>query len=168
MCSSDLVNANDLNSGSGLNFSDAVSAILAGRAYIDIRTSTQASGEIRGQITPFGYVAILQPGNEVPKVTLPNVSGTLLLALSPDKTTLTANLSTAGFTNSTVTKAHIHTGAAGVNGGVLFMIYDSTMDGAFTGNISKTFTAADLTPSDRKSTRLNSSHSSVSRMPSSA
>ena len=50
-------------------------------------------------------------------------------------------------TNSTVTKAHIHTGAAGVNGGVLFMIYDSTMDGAFTGNISKTFTAADLTPS---------------------
>lgn len=141
------LNANDLSSGTGLTFADAVSALLAGRAYIDIRTTAQVNGEIRGQVTPYGYVANLLPGNEVPALTLSGVSGKLLVTLSPDKTQVTANLSTTGFTNSTVTKAHIHTGASGVNGGVLFMLYESSMDGVFTGSVSKVFTAADLTPS---------------------
>lgn len=141
------LNANDLTASGGINnFADAISALLAGRTYIDIRTSAQTAGEVRGQITPFGYVANLTSGNEVPALTLPALSGKLLVTLSPDKTTVTANLSTAGFTNSTVTKAHIHAGAAGVNGGPVFMLYDSATDGAFTGGVSKVFSASGLMP----------------------
>lgn len=136
----------DFTAGGGINsFSDALSAILSGNAYLEIRTTGQPTGEVRGQFTPFGYVADLTPGKQVPAVTGSTARGKLLITVSRDKSSITANLNTTGLTNTTM--AHIHTGGPTVNGGVVFGLFDSATDGVFNGTITRTLTAANLTPS---------------------
>ena len=78
----------------------------------------------------FTLTAALTPGNEVPPVTNADATGsgtvTITLVVTRDAANAitggTANFSVnlTGFpANTTLTGAHIHTGAAGVNGGVL-------------------------------------------------
>jgi hypothetical protein len=43
-----------------------------------------------------------------------------------------------------VTQAHIHVGAEGVNGPVIFWLFDPATDGPFTSPVTGTLTAADL------------------------
>jgi CHRD domain-containing protein len=130
------------DAANGINtFSDAVNAILSGNTYVNVHTPTNTGGEIRGQVGPAAFKATLNGATEVPAVVSP-ATGTATVRLNADQTAIALNMTTQGFVN-TVTASHIHFGAAGANGGVLFSLFAAP--GAFPATLSKTLTSADFT-----------------------
>ena len=90
-----------------------------GRWYVNVHTSANPAGELRGQLMQPGevlYSAALSGASEVPPVTTSATGGAQFI-LDPTGTNLRYE---AVFTGLTATAAHIHTGAVGVNGGVLY------------------------------------------------
>jgi hypothetical protein len=139
------------NAGAGINnFDDALNAMLSGNAYINITTQSNTTGHIRGQIGWAGSTSLLRGANQVPPVTT-TATGTVRAALDAKRSALTFVLSTLNAQgNSTLPVAnvraiHIHAGGSGVNGPVLFTLYTQG-DPAFTGVLTRTIRAADLTP----------------------
>jgi hypothetical protein len=131
----------------GINtFADAVNAILAGNAYINVHTTANVGGEIRGQIgvTPVATAttlnAALSAAQEVPPTTS-TATGTATVTVDAAKTTITVALNTTGLTG--VTASHIHSGAVGANGGVMFSLFAAPA--TFTSPLTKTLTSADFT-----------------------
>lgn len=96
-----------------------IATLRAGGMYFNVHTSANPGGEIRGQIliSPRNYAATLQGSQENPPV-VTGASGTGTAVLNADNT-VTYNVTTSGLTG---TAAHIHTGAPGVNGGILFTL----------------------------------------------
>jgi hypothetical protein len=100
------------------------SDLLAGLLYVNIRSLIVTAGEIRGQILPFGggcYSATLSGSTETP----PNAStatghGTFFLSPSTLTTTLKLAYAINYSTTLTPTLAHIHKGAQGIAGGIVF------------------------------------------------
>lgn len=91
-------------------------ALVAGGLYFNAHTSANPGGEIRGQIGREVFAARLTPSQEVPP-TASTASGTGTLSLDPATRRFTARISVTGMA---VTAAHIHPGAPGINGGVIF------------------------------------------------
>lgn len=97
-----------------------VADIEAGRWYVNIHTVNFPNGEIRGQVLPGSecFAASLSGAAEVP----PNTSaaqGAGSFALSADNT-LVYDISFTGMNERTTNSAHIHQGALGVAGSVVF------------------------------------------------
>lgn len=86
--------------------------------------------------------AVLSGTEEVPPITS-TASGTATVMIDAAKTTITVSMTTQGFTTP-VTASHIHFGATGVNGGVMFSLFASP--GVFPATLTKTLTSADLDP----------------------
>jgi hypothetical protein len=136
-----LTAANFTPSGAITTFAEAVAALRAGTTYFNLHTAANAPGEIRGQIVAKGdaYLASLAGFQEVDPVATSG-TGSGLVVISTDESSITYLLTYSGLTGPVVA-AHIHTGAVGVNGGVIlpFTVGPSPM--------TETLTAADLTPS---------------------
>ncbi len=91
--------------------------LFTGRWYVNVHTAAAPMGALRGQLLRPGevlYTTTLSGANEVPPVTT-TASGVLAVILSNDHQRLTYEGSLANITPSA---AHLHRGAAGVNGGV--------------------------------------------------
>lgn len=135
-----LTAANFTPSGAITTFAQAVTAIKAGGTYVNLHTAANAGGEIRGQVTAKGgaHFGTLSGLQEVPPI-VNGGSGNGWVVVSTDGSTLTYYVAYAGLSGAAAA-AHIHLGAAGSNGGVLFplAVGPSPMVG--------TLTAADLTP----------------------
>jgi trimeric autotransporter adhesin len=128
---------------SGINtVADGVNAILSGNAYINVHTSAFTAGEIRGQIGPARFTATLSGASEVP-VTASTATGTAQVQLDATQTTINVNLSTQGFA-SPVTASHIHFGATGANGGILFSLFAAP--GTFPSPLTESLTSTDFSP----------------------
>ncbi len=96
-------------------------SIKTGDVYFNVHTTQFPAGLIRGQLNNPVDFAIDVPmvgGNEVPAVTT-TATGLALLRLGADKTLFSKITVTGLEANDTLTVAHIHGAAAGVNGGVL-------------------------------------------------
>jgi hypothetical protein len=111
-----------------------------GRWYVNVHTAANPGGELRGQLMQPGeilYSASLSGANEVPPVTTTATGGSQFI-LDPAGAGLRYE---AVFTGLTATASHIHTGAVGVNGNVLYPL-TLTASGA---KGTQAITTADLT-----------------------
>ncbi|MGH2543745.1 MAG: CHRD domain-containing protein, partial [Ardenticatenaceae bacterium] len=98
--------------------------LLTGYYYVNVHTEANPGGEIRGQVGgTHAYEANLSGANEVPPVDTP-ASGRAVLALDGDATTLAYRVSVSDIVS--ITAAHIHLAPEGVNGDVIFTLYDGT------------------------------------------
>ncbi|TAJ17962.1 MAG: CHRD domain-containing protein, partial [Dehalococcoidia bacterium] len=97
---------------------------------------------VMGQATTSRYEARLAGTNEVPAVTSA-ATGTFTATLDEAAGTIAWTLSVPAITNATA--AHIHAGAAGVNGGIVLSLFAApTGSPASSINVSGTARAADL------------------------
>lgn len=99
--------------------------LLNGGYYLNVHTSANPSGEVRGQITPKNVQAVrvkLQTEQEVPEVETPaadDISGLAYFTFNAENSFVNANLNVAGFEG---TAAHIHAGRAGKTGNVILVL----------------------------------------------
>ncbi|MBW3625467.1 MAG: CHRD domain-containing protein [Armatimonadetes bacterium] len=92
--------------------------------------------------------AILSAANEIPAPQgNPQVTGTTVVTVSEDRSTITVDVNTAGSFTSPVTGAHIHviTNANGT-GPVIFPLFNATQQGNWPGQLRRILTQADFTP----------------------
>lgn len=122
-------------------FDAAVAAILNGGTYVNIHTTANPNGAIRGQVGATEVHALLNGANEEPPV-VTDATGRASIGITNSDITVT--LRTQGLVD--VILAHIHLAPEHVNGPVIFPLYSSTDDGPFTSPYTKTVTAADLLP----------------------
>lgn len=88
-----------------------------------------------------GPRATLTGAGEVPPVT---TAAAGKVALRVTESSIEFSLQVDPLPDSAVTAAHIHAGAAGVNGPIIFTLYDSATQGAFSGTKAGTLTASNL------------------------
>jgi hypothetical protein len=119
--------ANNPISGSIAVTSTHVMELLSGNYYINIHTSGNPSGELRGQIMSYSVTnpltATLSGDNEVPPVST-DASGSARFVLDQEMSLLHVNITVSDIMS--ITAAHIHEAPAGVNGDVAFGLYDGT------------------------------------------
>lgn len=97
-----------------------VADLADGHFYINLHTAANADGELRGQLLKGGetlYATKLAGINEAPVPVVSTASGGGQFILSADRKSVRYELSLAGVT---ATAAHIHSGATGVAGPVLY------------------------------------------------
>ena len=98
-----------------------MSEALKGRLYINVHTTANAGGEIRGQVVPttsMGFAAKLDSAQEIPSpVGAVPGRGTAAITLGTNGV-LTYDATVTGL-SGTMTAAHFHNAAAGVAGGVV-------------------------------------------------
>ena len=95
--------------------------LLTGNFYINLHTSANPNGEIRGQIYRLlreGYSAIIEGGQEVPAVAS-QARGTALVSVDRNQTDLHYMVVANGITPNGM---HFHSGKTGENGPVIFNI----------------------------------------------
>lgn len=108
--------------------------------YLNFHSSQAPSGIIRGQVfngVTFASSVALTGANEVPAVTT-TATGTALLRITADNKLYSKITVTNVEAGDALTAGHIHTGAAGTNGGVLLGLCASSAD----FGVTKIFTPA--------------------------
>ncbi len=106
---------------------DNLSNLNEGLFYVNVHTDEYPDGEIRGQLMdePLAFKATLS-GSQVVDPVETDASGEATLTLNEDLTTLSYTLTITDIEE--VTAAHIHLGARGVSGDVIFPIADSSFE----------------------------------------
>ncbi len=119
---------------------------LAGLWYVNVHSSSFPGGEVRGQLIPTAsgrtsfFKASPSASQEVPaNASMGSGEATMLLEQTSDKIWIAGSYSSL---TSNVAAAHIHQGAVGVNGGVLFGLNFTTSAAAGTVNGTGTVTPA--------------------------
>jgi hypothetical protein len=105
-----------------------LASLDAGELYVNIHSADAPSGEIRGQVGREVFSVKLSGAQEVVPVDT-TATGNGRLVLNPVTRALSGEIELQGIT---ATAAHIHTGAAGNNGGVLITLEDHGGHGHFT------------------------------------
>jgi hypothetical protein len=123
--------------------SELVADLVAGNIYVNIHTSANPGGEIRGQVNVTrqgsGFTAQLEGSQEVPAVTS-SATGTGWFILNPEETELTYHVTFSGLT---LAASHFHMAPAGTAGGVVRAI---TFDGNTASGVWKSTDTQALTP----------------------
>jgi hypothetical protein len=98
---------------------DQLTVLISGGLYFNVHTVNNAAGEIRGNIVfpTASITTALSGAEEVPPLSTP-ATGTANLSVNFGTGAISGTVSFSGLT-SAATAAHIHQGAAGVNGGVI-------------------------------------------------
>jgi hypothetical protein len=131
----------------GKSISDLITELEAGRIYVNVHTSANRSGELRGQVSMIApndnknYGAKLSGANEVPAV-ISNATGIAKFNFSNDGSAASFHVNVADIAD--VKFAHIHFAKAGVNGGVIFAL---RMD-KVVGPVSGIYAKGDIMPSN--------------------
>ncbi len=97
-----------------------IDSLIAGHVYLNIHTPVKPGGEIRGQLVlkgGTGFVASPDGAHEVPAKAFPG-TGTGSFILNAARNQVSYNITYIGLSTN-ITGGHIHTGAPGVNGGVV-------------------------------------------------
>ena len=106
-----------------------VTALITGNYYVNVHTKKAPSGEIRGQIAPWTppvhFSALLTGAEQTPVVTT-SALGLARLTLQPDLDTLHYTLAVSNITG--ISSAHIHLGARGTAGPVVFPLNTTSLD----------------------------------------
>lgn len=108
--------------------------------YLNFHSSQVPSGIVRGQVfngVTFASSVALSGANEVPSVTT-TATGTALLRITADNKLYSKITVTNVEAGDALTAGHIHTGAAGTNGGVILGLCASAAD----FGVTKIFTPA--------------------------
>jgi hypothetical protein len=126
------------------DFPAAVEALLNGMAYFQVYTEAHPPGEVRGYIGNGSLAADLNGAQAVPTPVITNATGTGTVVVSANQSSLSVSLSVTGL-SSTIQGAHIHFGAAGTNGPIIFnFALPSTAPPSLVINV--VLTAANLLP----------------------
>ncbi len=96
-------------------------ALAAGGLFFNAHSSANPNGEIRGQIGREVHAAQMSSAQEVP-VNASAATGNGLLSFDPATKKLVARLTLSGMTANA---AHIHSGAIGINGPVIFPLSET-------------------------------------------
>ena len=126
-------------------------ALMAGATYVNVHSPANPGGEIRGQVIPDGILfatGALEGRQEVPAVASA-AGGTFAVTVDPTAMTHVTHANTTGAADATA--AHLHTGYAGVSGGVAIPLAQDAMEpsrwsaeGALTADQLAAFTAGRL------------------------
>ncbi|MDB6035457.1 MAG: hypothetical protein JWM16_5795 [Verrucomicrobiales bacterium] len=119
---------NGIISGSVTLTNSQKAAILSGQTYVNVHTTQNGAGEIRGQLSPVLYQAFLNSYNERPAV-FTSGSGTAVMALVG--TNLYLSASYAGLTGP-ATLSHIH-GPAGLSASASVLVNLAPFNGGAFG-----------------------------------
>ncbi len=114
-----------------------LSKFLDGKYYVNIHTTANPNGEIRGQIkleTDFSFAVTLSGSQEVPAVTT-SAYGEGFFTLSKDQSKIKFNIVTQDLSGA-ITGAHLHNGAAGMAGGVIVDLSASIFGNVISGVIA--------------------------------
>ena len=98
-----------------------ITEILTGNVYVNIHTSDNPSGEIRGQLSigqGTGTILLLDGEQVVPAVSTVG-TGTGFLKINNDKTSIEYDITISGINPDSVTAAHFHNSGFGSNGGIV-------------------------------------------------
>jgi CHRD domain len=112
----------------------------AGKYYVNVHSAQHAKGEIRGQIGREVYRVQLD-GTQEPTPVATQAKGEGLLVLDPKTGALAGEIELTGIT---ATAAHIHAGAAGINGDKLIDLQDHGGHGHFEVPANTMLTAAQI------------------------
>jgi hypothetical protein len=119
-----------------------IASFGSGGLYVNAHSAANAGGEIRGQIGMEVYAASLSGKQGVP-ANASTASGAGSVVLDPATRMLTGGFTLTGMT---ATMAHIHSGAAGSNGGVVVTLAESPAgSGKWMVPASTTLTEAQVT-----------------------
>lgn len=107
------------------DFPGAVAALLNGGSYFQVHTPAHPPGELRGHIgtAPLGATlngAQISAASGGPIATAASGSGALVVNPDQDAVSVRLDLGLAANFNGAINAAHIHAGAAGVNGPIIF------------------------------------------------
>lgn len=140
-----LVTSGTIDSGAGtitgqVTLTSAqVTALRDEGLYINLHTSNNPAGEIRGQIIPkpSAFSASLEGAQEVPPVTT-SAFGSALLILNSERNRLEIDIETSGIdidgnqtpgtSSDDLTGGHTHAGPRGANGGIVFGFFGLNND----------------------------------------
>jgi cytochrome c553 len=132
-----------------------LASLKNGKLYVNIHSTTFPSGELRGQVVPSDvmvYKVALSGGQEVPAVST-TATGTAYLTVNKTSGKIYGTVKTSGMAP---TASHIHTGASGTNGDVLFGLeVDSTDANNFSVPESTVLDAAALASLTNKELYVN-------------
>ena len=118
-------------------FTDAVNAVLGGRAYINVHTQSIPAGAIRGQIGGVNLFVILNGASMVPPVTT-NAAASILFRINARMAGFSISMEAGNVVNSTGAK--IRVGAPDANGPIIFNITDEPVG----NSLSRNFVASNL------------------------
>ncbi len=142
----DFTVANLTGSLAGQTLSTLITMMSNGSAYVNVHTTQFPGGEIRGQIANVtaqrSFVATLNGANEVPP-TGSNATGMANFTLSSDGASVHYLVQVSNIVNASA--SHIHTGAPGVNGGVVVLLFPVPPATAKVGSFSGTLAEGDFT-----------------------
>ena len=99
-----------------VTFADAIDALLTGRMYVDVQTTTNPGGEIRGQVGPARLASALTGGGVAPPV-VSGFTGSATVVLNATQTEALALLTHDVLTPDSV---RLSTEDPGLNGPLLF------------------------------------------------
>ncbi len=117
-------------------------AFAAGGLYFNAHSTANPGGEIRGQIGRQVFAAQLNAAQEFP-ANASTATGNGVVAFDPVSKGFTARLALTGIS---ATMAHIHTGAIGANGGVIFELSETAAgSGVWVAAAGATLTDAQIT-----------------------
>lgn len=130
----------------GNNLTSALlSEYLKGNMYINVHTTANPAGEIRGQIIPesdIQFIADLNGAQETPAV-VTNAFALGTFALSKHQGKLLIRIVADGLSGS-ITGAHLHTGASGVSGPVVVDLTSNISGNTIIASIDPTTILTDL------------------------
>ncbi len=125
---------------SGMSISDLIRELEEGRIYVNVHTSVNPGGELRGQVSKIkandnkNYNSKLSGANEVPSV-LSKATGVAKFNFSNDGNSALFQVNVANIED--VRFAHIHFAKAGANGGVVYTLRMDKVEGPVSGVYAK-------------------------------
>jgi hypothetical protein len=151
LTSTTLVSGTFAASALGVSLDSLKTLMQAGAAYVDVHSTSNPNGVVRGQLTRSGQQApgdvfaatALSGAKERPAPVVSTASGSATFELI-NNTTMRYTLGVAGITGATM--AHIHTAVADSAGPIVVTLFTSaTPTGPLTGTLaSGSFTSADI------------------------
>ncbi len=122
-----------------------VANLKAGLLYFNIHTTTNAGGEIRGQITVDApYVAYFSNRQENPATTVTGASGSGAVSINAAGTQALVSMNWSGLSGN-ATVGHVHSGRSGVNGPVVCNLSPPTVAAGSVTDFLCTFSPAQIT-----------------------
>ncbi|MCB9240951.1 MAG: CHRD domain-containing protein [Flavobacteriales bacterium] len=128
-----LLGSVDISSATGL-----ITNMIAGNVYLNVHTTNNPAGEIRGQVwldRRLAFDAWLNADQEVTEPTSTTGVGAAWLSLNPSLDTLWYDVQVTGLTGA-ITGAHIHNAEKGADGGVLVNLSSSVNGNRIMGMIT--------------------------------
>jgi hypothetical protein len=129
-----------------VDFSDLGNQLAVAELYFNLHTADHPAGELRAQVVPMTYQVLISTLDSMQAVSAEPVnstaSGVSAVTLELATNTFSIHVNTTGVEDATA--AHIHAGAAGINGGVIFPLEQSLADLNHWSAENQMFTAEQL------------------------